>query len=117
MENLITIIKALSDANRLKIIAILRKKSLCVCEIEHLLSLAQPTISTHLKILVNAKLIKSEKQGTWVIYHLISDKLPATLKQIVAKSLDYLNTTHEIEELLKKQKTLNVRPKCNKELK
>lgn len=112
IENLTTIIKALSDANRIKIIALLRKKSLCVCELEDLLSLAQPTISTHLKVLVNAKLIKSEKQGTWVIYHLIFDQLPTALKQIVASSLDYTSKSSEIEGLIKRQKTLNIRLKC-----
>jgi ArsR family transcriptional regulator, arsenate/arsenite/antimonite-responsive transcriptional repressor len=49
IENLTTITKALSDANRVKILALLRKKSLCVCEIEHLLSLAQPTIDITLQ--------------------------------------------------------------------
>lgn len=113
IENLTTVTKALSDANRLKILALLRNKSLCVCEIEHLLALAQPTISTHLKVLVNAKLIKAEKQGTWVIYHLVSEKLPPAIQQIVALSVDYLGISAEIKGLLKKQKTLNVRPKCN----
>jgi ArsR family transcriptional regulator, arsenate/arsenite/antimonite-responsive transcriptional repressor len=113
MENLTIIIKALSDANRLKILSLLNKKALCVCEIKALLSLAQPTISTHLKVLVNAKLIKPEKQGTWIIYHIIFDKLPNHLKQIVASSLDYLTSSPEIKGLLKKQKTLNLRPKCN----
>lgn len=116
IENLTTITKALSDSNRLKIIALLRSKSLCVCEIEYLLSLAQPTISTHLKVLVNAKLIKSEKQGTWVIYHLISDKLSNVLKKVVESSLDYLDKSYTIEKLLKKQKTLNIRPKCSQEM-
>lgn len=112
MENLTAFIKALSDANRLKILSLLRNKSLCVCEIEYLLALAQPTISAHLKVLVNAKLIKSEKQGTWIIYYLISDQLPCLLKQIVTNSLDYLTLSSEIKKLLKKQKTLNIRPKC-----
>jgi len=113
MENLTAVIKALSDTNRLKILSLLNKKSLCVCEIKALLPLAQPTISTHLKILVNAKLIRSEKQGTWVIYHLISDKLPTELKQIVALSLDFISISPNIKELLKKQKTLNIRSQCN----
>lgn len=114
IADLSLIIKALSDPNRLKILSLLNKKSLCVCEIKALLSLAQPTISTHLKILVNAKLIKAEKQGTWVIYHLIANKLPEVLPQIVANSLDFLNTSSEVKELLQKQKALkNIRPKCN----
>lgn len=113
MEHLTSIIKALADPSRLKILSLLNKKSLCVCEIKALLSLAQSTISTHLKVLVNARLIKSEKQGTWIIYHLTSDKFPASLKQIVTSSLDYLTSSSEIKELLKKQKTLNVRHKCN----
>lgn len=112
MEHLISIIKAMADPNRLKILSILKKKSLCVCEIKNLLFLAQPTISAHLKILVKAELIKAEKQGTWVIYHLILNKLPGSLKLIVTNSLKYLTSSSEIKEYLKKQKTLNTKPKC-----
>jgi len=63
------IIKALSDENRIRIICLLKcKKELCVCEITEIIGLAQSTISSHLKLLENAGLIESYKDGLWVNY-------------------------------------------------
>jgi ArsR family transcriptional regulator len=62
--------KALSDPNRLKIMKILEVKELCVCEITEVLGLAQSTVSKHLKILEDADLVDSWKNGAWVNYKL-----------------------------------------------
>ena len=64
-------IKALADENRLRIIYLLKqKKDLCVCEITSIIGLAQSTISSHLKLLENAGLIASYKEGLWVNYNI-----------------------------------------------
>jgi len=72
--------KALSNPIRLQILDILSRGNgqVCVCEIERHFSLTQPTISHHLKILRDAKLITSEQRGLWV-YHRISSGLIDTL--------------------------------------
>ena len=62
--------KALSDPNRVKILKMLAKKELCVCEITAVLGLAQPTVSKHLKVLEDAGLVQSSKDGLWVNYRL-----------------------------------------------
>ena len=65
------IIKALADENRIRILCLLKnKKDLCVCEITEIIGLAQPTISSHLKLLENAGLIESFKDGLWVNYNI-----------------------------------------------
>ena len=67
------IAKALADENRIRILCLLKnKKDLCVCEITDIIGLAQPTISSHLKILENASLIESFKDGLWVNYNISS---------------------------------------------
>jgi ArsR family transcriptional regulator, arsenate/arsenite/antimonite-responsive transcriptional repressor len=114
METLIKTVKALADINRLKIFKLLQKRSLCVCEINALVPLAQPTISAHLRILVNANLIKAEKQGLWVIYHKSTDQLPVKLSKVSQSMLDYLETTKAMSDLLKKQKNLQLRGKKQK---
>jgi ArsR family transcriptional regulator, arsenate/arsenite/antimonite-responsive transcriptional repressor len=114
MQHLIKILKALSDVNRLTIVKLLQRQSLCVCEIEALLPIAQPTISSHLRTLTNANLIKSEKQGLWVIYSLVDDEQLAELKPIMQDALDYLEKTGELKPLFKKLKTLNLREVCKK---
>ncbi len=70
MDDFINVMKALSDANRVRIIKILQQKSLCVCELQQLLSIPQPAVSKHMKVLEKAGLVKSTKEGLWVNYAL-----------------------------------------------
>lgn len=70
MFDLLNIAKALSDANRLRILMALRTAPLCVCQITAFLDLAPSTTSKHLSILRQARLIDSIKQGRWVYYQL-----------------------------------------------
>jgi ArsR family transcriptional regulator len=62
--------KALSDPNRVKFLKILQNRMMCVCEIQVLVGIAQPTVSKHLKILEEAGLVTSRKDGLWVNYQL-----------------------------------------------
>ena len=51
MKDFIKVMKALSDPNRVKIVKMLQRKTMCVCEIQAALQIAQPSVSKHLKIL------------------------------------------------------------------
>ncbi len=64
--------KALGDPNRLAMLATLASAEdrVCVCDFTAALPLNQPTISHHLKILREAKLVTCERRGTWVYYRL-----------------------------------------------
>jgi ArsR family transcriptional regulator, arsenate/arsenite/antimonite-responsive transcriptional repressor len=70
MNDFITVMKALSDPNRVKLLKILQERVMCVCEIQAALGIAQPTVSKHLKILEKAGLVAFTKDGLWVNYHL-----------------------------------------------
>ena len=70
MREFIKVIKALSDPNRVKMVKLLQRRVLCVCEIQEALGLAQSTASKHLKILEEAGLITYLKEGPWVNYRL-----------------------------------------------
>ena len=77
LKQTIKIAKALADENRIRILCLLKnKKDLCVCEITDIIGLAQPTISSHLKLLENAGLIESFKDGLWVNYNISSSLDP-----------------------------------------
>jgi len=89
MRDLVKIFKALSDSNRLRILKMLEVRSLCVCEITEILSLATSTVSKHLSLLRDAEFISDEKEGKWVTYSLsqqnddfIKKLLSLTLKQL-----------------------------------
>ncbi len=98
--------KALSDPGRVKIIKMLQHKTLCVCELQTALQLSQPTVSKHLKILENAGLVCSRKEGLWVNYSLSHGSSPyaATL---LGSLKHWLNEETEIRELVKKLPDIN----------
>ncbi len=70
MQELTAIFKALSDETRLRIIKLLEKGELCVCDIVAALDIIQPKASFHLGVLWEAGLIKDRKQGKWIHYSL-----------------------------------------------
>ncbi|MEW6623086.1 MAG: metalloregulator ArsR/SmtB family transcription factor [Bacillota bacterium] len=67
---LIQLLKALSDETRLRILNLLTKEELCVCEIEYLLNINQSNASRHLNKLWVSKIITYEKRAQWVYYKL-----------------------------------------------
>jgi ArsR family transcriptional regulator len=69
--------KALGDPVRVQLIDVLRKHAgkVCVCELVPLFDLSQPTVSHHLKVLRQAGLVGSERQGLWAYYYVIPDAL------------------------------------------
>ncbi|UVJ40498.1 helix-turn-helix transcriptional regulator [Arthrobacter sp. CJ23] len=72
------VFKALADPNRLRLLSIVKAESsgeCCVCDLTEPLDLGQPTVSHHLKILVDAGLLHREKRGTWAYYSLVPGAL------------------------------------------
>jgi len=68
MREFMTAVKALADENRVRILMALRTRELCVCQIIDMLGLAPSTVSKHISILKNARLVDSRKDGRWVYY-------------------------------------------------
>jgi ArsR family transcriptional regulator len=69
--------KALGEPVRLQLVDVLRRHAgrVCVCELVPLFDLSQPTISHHLKVLREAGIVGSERQGLWAYYFVIPDAL------------------------------------------
>jgi DNA-binding transcriptional ArsR family regulator len=77
------VLKALADETRLRALFALRGGELCVCQLIALLELAPSTISKHLSILRNARLVESRKDGRWIFYRLVNEyRAPATGKML-----------------------------------
>jgi ArsR family transcriptional regulator len=74
--------KALGDPVRVQLVDVLRKHAgkVCVCELVPLFDLSQPTVSHHLKVLREAHIVGSERQGLWAYYFVI----PEALKELSA---------------------------------
>jgi len=62
------IFKALGDSTRLKIIEMLSCGELCACDILNSFEITQPTLSYHMKILLECGLVESRKEGSWIRY-------------------------------------------------
>ncbi|NMC32337.1 MAG: winged helix-turn-helix transcriptional regulator [Veillonellaceae bacterium] len=62
--------KALSDETRLKILDMLSCGEMCACDILSYLSITQPTLSYHMKILVECGLVSAARDGSWMRYRL-----------------------------------------------
>jgi ArsR family transcriptional regulator len=76
-ERMASIAKALADPVRLQLVDVLRKHAgkVCVCELVPLFDLSQPTVSHHLKVLREAGIVDSERQGLWAYYYVTPDSL------------------------------------------
>jgi ArsR family transcriptional regulator, arsenate/arsenite/antimonite-responsive transcriptional repressor len=73
--DLLQIMKALGDETRLRIINLLNKDELCVCEIERIMEINQSNASRHLNKLTTTGLIKYEKRALYVYYKINNDIL------------------------------------------
>jgi len=100
MKQFIRVMKALSDPNRVKIIKMLQQKELCVCEMTSLLKLAQPTVSKHLKVLEDAGLAVSWKEGSWVNYRLAAGDDSSYAKAMLALLRNWLDDDDETRDIL-----------------
>jgi ArsR family transcriptional regulator len=74
------ILKALADPTRLRLVSMVAAHEggeACVCDLTDPLGLTQPTISHHLKILVDAGIFTRDKRGKWAYYALVPGALDA----------------------------------------
>ena len=80
------VLKALADPNRLRLLSMVRAGEpggVCVCDLTEPLKLGQPTVSHHLKTLVDAGLLRRHKRGTWAYYSLVPGALTAVADSIL----------------------------------
>jgi len=76
MQAAVTFAKALADPTRLRVIAALCQRELCVCELCDALEATQSTLSTHLTLLRDAGITRTRKQGKWIYYRLSGEAAP-----------------------------------------
>ena len=73
---LAAVVKALADPTRLRIVDTLRKaapEAMCQCELMPFFDMSQPALSKHLKVLVGAGVIGTERRGLWAYYYILPD--------------------------------------------
>lgn len=112
MKDLNITIKALADINRVRILKLLEKRKMCVCELAYVLDISQPAMSKQLKKIAKAGFIDSEQDGFWTNYFI-------STKSDYAKSLlrllsSWLNDEKIIKEDFKKAQKANREKLCCK---
>lgn len=75
INEIITVCKALGDANRFEIIKMISDGEKCGCKLLERFKITQPTLSHHMKILVEAGLVSDRREGKWHYYSLNKDRL------------------------------------------
>ena len=80
-ESLAAVLKAIAEPTRLRLVSLVAAHAdaeACVCDLTEPVGLSQPTVSHHLKILVDAGALEREQRGKWAYYKLV----PATFASL-----------------------------------
>lgn len=83
LESVERLFKAVSDKTRLRILCLLERGPLCVCQVVSVLGLSQSTVSKHLAILKNAGFVVDEKRGRWSYYELCKAKDASRVSKVL----------------------------------
>jgi ArsR family transcriptional regulator len=114
MKDFIRVMKALSDPNRVKIIKMLQHKVMCVCEMRAALRIAQPSVSKQLKILEDAGLITSDKEGMWVNYRLTDGSASPYAASLLGNLKHWLGDDSEVAGIAEKLPSIRREDICRK---
>jgi len=99
MRDIMDMLKALADENRLRALCALQGGELCVCQLIALLDLAPSTVSRHLTILRAARLVESRKEGRWMYYRLSKAfRTPSTSKILALLCKDTAKTRRMVKD-------------------
>ena len=102
MKEFLKVMKAVSDPSRVKILKMLQQRVMCVCEIQAALGTAQSTASKHLKLLEDAGLITSYRDGTWVNYTLTDGARSPYAANLIGNIKHWLDEDQDIISLIEK---------------
>lgn len=114
MREFLKITKALSDKTRVRIFKMLQQRTMCVCEVQAVLGIAQSTTSKHLQILEDAGLIMRSKDGLWVNYGIDKDSRNPFAGPIIEDLKGMFNDDPEAKEDIEKAKRANRYELCPK---
>lgn len=87
LYDLAELFKVFGDSTRIRILWALAESEMCVCDIAVLLNMTQSAISHQLRVLKQARLVRSRKEGK-IVFYLLDD---AHVKQIFEQGLTHIN--------------------------
>lgn len=81
-QTIARVFKAMGDENRIKILTLLHTGERCACRLQESLGISQPTLSHHMRILLDANLVNARKDGKWIYYSLSEEGSKAALQML-----------------------------------
>jgi DNA-binding transcriptional ArsR family regulator len=96
MREFLAVMKALGDETRLRIVVALRGRELCLCQIVELVGLATSTVSRHMSILQQARLVDARKDGRWSYFRLAGKAGPPEAEAAAALVIESLRNGEQI---------------------
>jgi len=106
------VFKALADPTRLRIIKLLEKKTMCVCELTAVLKIKQSSVSHHLRKLKDAGLVNDLRNGLWVDYELAKEVYNKYAQKLLKMMSSCLNDDAKVLEDLKTAKKIDRKEVC-----
>ena len=114
MRAYLKVMKAAADGTRAKILKMLEHRDLCVCEMQSVLRISQPSVSRHLRLLEEADLVRSEKDGMWTNFRLARPEECNAYSRVILDHLrNWLQDDPSVSTLVKQVKTVD-RASCAK---
>lgn len=98
MRDLLSITKALSDETRVRALLSIKDGELCLCQIIDVLGLAPSTVSKHMNVLHQARLVHRRKRGKWHFYRLADGSGDAAVGKALAWIVEELGDDPRIKE-------------------
>ena len=114
MKEMVKVFKAVADPNRIRILKMLQKKKMCVCELSAVLGITQPSVSRHLSMLRDAGLVRDERDSQWINYELCEEKVNKYAPIIMGHIRKWINEDPRISRDAGMLKTLNREKLCKK---
>ncbi len=96
-KKIATIFKAFCDENRIKILKLLSDGEKCACKLLEEMNITQPTLSHHMKILLDSGIVNGRKEGKWMHYSICTEGV-----EYARKCFDTLTTINENQSCCEK---------------
>jgi ArsR family transcriptional regulator len=97
MKDVVNIFKALADPTRLRIVLLLRRRELCVCELMFVLRMEQSRVSHHMRVLRDAGIAEDVREGRWITYRLAEATLPLLEGLLAGELREHIERSGEAE--------------------
>jgi ArsR family transcriptional regulator len=107
LDSKVKFFKALGDETRLTILSYLLEHSYCACDFSSLTKKDQTTVSKHLKVLVEAGILKCDRQGRNIIYSIKNDEIECLLSSLGIRDIKPCCNGQQVSRVCYTEKTEN----------